>query len=170
MKITSYLALFLATSLFLSCTEKENTPNLTTTSEANDISAEPAKIIQVVDNQKLNGVSFPSNVAHLNKDGIVLFSNGAVTFETEFKPKKKNTLIVEGLGGFLKNEPVKIDVIINDNKVSQIDFSKDISEIKNINFKTDKSKLVVQLNFVNDYYNKETKEDRNFILKSISIK
>ena len=65
---------------------------------------------------------------------------------------------------------VKIDVIINDNKVSQIDFSKDISEIKNINFKSDKSKLVVQLNFVNDYYNKETKEDRNFVLKSITIK
>lgn len=170
MKNTLFLALLSVSSLFFSCTEKMNNPNMANQNASNNKPAEPAKIIQVADNQKLKGVSYASNTALLNQDGIVLFSNGAVTFETDVKPKKKNTLVVEGLGSFLKNEPVKIDVIINDNKISQIDFSKDISEVKNINFKSDKSKLVVQLNFVNDYYNKETKEDRNFILKSISIK
>lgn len=165
MKKTLFIALLFASSLFFSCTEKTANPTA-----MDNNSAKPVQIIQVENNPKLKGVSFPSNVALLGKDGIVLFTNGAVTFETDIKPKKENKLIVEGLGSFLKNEAVKIDVIINDNKVSQIDFSKDISESKNINFKTDKSKLVVQLKFVNDYYSKETKEDRNFVLKSITIK
>ena len=65
---------------------------------------------------------------------------------------------------------MKIDVVINDVKVDQVEFSKDNFEAKNIKFKTDKTQLKVQLNFINDYYNQETKEDRNFILKAISIK
>lgn len=170
MKNTSLFVLLLVSSLFFSCTEKINSPDLKTKSATNSPDADSVQIIHVENNPKLKGVRYLKNTALLNQDGIVLFSNGAVTFETDIKPKKKNTLVIEGLGSFLLKESVKIDVIINDIKISQIDFSKDISEIKTVNFKTDKSKLIVQLNFVNDYYNKETKEDRNFVLKSISIK
>lgn len=167
MKILITLSFIFTFNLFLSCSPKND--DLPTPAAENK-PIEIPQTIRVENNPKLNGISFPSDKGQLNKDAILLFKNGTITYEQNLKPKKQNTLIIEGSGSLLKNEPVIVEVIINDIKVDQVKFSKDNFEAKNIKFKTDKPSLTVQLNFINDYYNQDTKEDRNFSLKSISIK
>lgn len=161
MKTILFFSLILSVYLFSSCTKKPETQNKL---------PETSNLIQVENNPELTGVSFLSNLASQNKDGIVLFRNGSIGFETTLNPKKKNSLVIEGSGSLINNESVKVDVIANDIKIDQIEFSKSDFEVKKIKLKTDINKLTVHLIFTNDYYNKDTKEDRNFILKSISIK
>ncbi len=140
----------------------------TSTPQSNDPNIiDKAEVVSTI--PPLNGLSFNRTFATISDDHLLMFSNGTAYLDLEVSKPGKNSLFIKGAGGIIKNEPVKITVSIDDQKVENIDFSNPTAELKQIKINSKSKKVKVGISFTNDYANFEKKEDRNFLLYSVKL-
>ncbi len=104
-----------------------------------------------------------------DRGALGLYSQGRVDVAPELPFSSRFTLTVTAFGTQAGDEPVKIDVFVDDKKVGQIDVEEEDPTEHTLQFRMMRGKRKLELEFANDYYNEASDEDRNLFINHVSL-
>lgn len=105
----------------------------------------------------------------VRQGSLGLFSNGRVDFAPNIPFSAKYKLTINAHGDQAGDEPVRLEVFVDDRSVGRIDIPSSEPADYTLEFRLPRGKRRLELEFINDYYRESPRADRNLYISHVSL-